>query len=80
MFRHVEGRIRGNQTGAFDFDVDNLNALEMVFRHRLVMLLRKIAIEEGLKITFTDYAGEHYHLQWEPSEVPSMEFRWPISP
>jgi hypothetical protein len=79
MFKHVESRIRGKQTGAFDFDVESLNTLELVLRHRLVFLLRKIAIEENLKITFTDYAGVHYHLEWAPSEVPSMEFRWPHS-
>jgi hypothetical protein len=79
VFRHVERRLRSAKTGVFDFDVESLNSIQLVVRWRLVNLLKKIAIEESLKITFTDYAGEHYHLEWAPSDVPAMEFRWPQS-
>lgn len=79
MFNHIEKRIRRNPSGAFDFEIESLRRLELVSRWRLVNLLKKLAIEEFLKITFTDYQGTHYHLEWEPSEVPGMEFRWPQS-
>lgn len=79
MFEDIKKRIQPGTSGAFDFEVESLNAMEMIFVQRLVFMLRRIAIQGRLKITFTDYQGKHYHLEWEPSEVPAMEFRWPQS-
>lgn len=79
MFKFLESRMRDNANGMLDFDVASLNALDMLRVRRLVLLLKQVAIECNLKVTFTDYYGEHYHLEWTPSDVPSVEFKWPSS-
>ena len=78
MFAELESRIRSNSTGMVDFEVESLNALDMIRVRRLVFMLKRLAIQCRLKIVFTDFYGAHYHLEWSPDEVPSVEFRWPI--
>jgi hypothetical protein len=77
MYQEIATRILRSSTGAFDFDIDALNSIQLVTRWRLVTMLKKLAVEHDLKITFTDFSGKHYHLEWESSEIPTIEFRYP---